>query len=668
MSRLSPPHAALCCLLLLIACGGPDVPNYSVSAVLPSPAVPGQAVTAFGKLPSDAELMLGDAPLIHKVVPGGLEVTLPEWSTAGTQALTLKAGRQTLTGTLQIVPRIDSVQLTGTRLQVTGAGWGSEEAVKLDVSGQLLDATPDLNGLTANLEAVPYGQFAVRIQVGTLVSAPYTLTREAARVTGRVVLPASEAAPLQKQSVRAANKSSALIVAHSSALDTHELTGLLAVKHLPELELSRLSFASTKDASLHVDSLRDLSNVQWVEFELPVKTDASEGLALQSVPEAGQWFYKLSGTPDAWSFTKGEGITVAVVDTGVDLDHPDLAANLLPGYDFVEDDTLPNDIAGHGTHVAGLVAANGSVMGSAPEAKLLPVRVLEGLSGGGTFTVAQGILYAAGLLSEPANPNPAQIINLSLGISGYSAALADAVRKAQDAGVIVVAATGNEGAPLAYPAALPGVISVTALAGPELAYQPWYANNGTGTWLSAYGGDTTQDQNGDGVPDGILSTELDGYGLRMGTSMASPQVAGLAALALASGSPSYLVRDALAGTATDLGVSGYDTRYGYGLASARSASAAKPRSYVLAFSDERLLGWSLVQDGLEFDLGNLPPGIPLTLLTLSDEDGDGILGEAGELGSAEQTITLQDGQTLEGLEFLLTPSNGATPYSLEATP
>jgi serine protease len=188
--------------------------------------------------------------------------------------------------------------------------------------------------------------------------------------------------------------------------------------------------------------------------------------------------------------------------------------------------------------------------------------------------------------------------------------------------------------------------------------------------LSAYGGDTASDQDGDGVPDGLLSTDRNpdgspGYGLRMGTSMAAPLVSGLAALALSSGTPAGLVRETLAATATDLGVQGYDERYGYGLATGRTATASSPRTYLLALDGGgKVLGWTLVQGDQTFLLGNLPPGEPLTLWAASDLDGDRRLGEGGELVSALLPFVATAGQVSDLPPLGLTPSDGHAPLEL----
>jgi thermitase len=218
--------------------------------------------------------------------------------------------------------------------------------------------------------------------------------------------------------------------------------------------------------------------------------------------------------PAAWDVATGAGVTVAVVDTGVDATHPDLAGQVFAGPDLVEGDDVPQDEAGHGTHVAGTIAAIRDnaigVVGVAPSAKVLAVRVLGADGGGAWSTVAEGILAAAA--------NGAKVINLSLGGSADARVVREAVAQVQATGVLVVAAAGNDGVSRRfYPAGYPGVLAVGATNATDTRAR--FSNYGTWVGIAAPG-------------DAILSTAPDGRYARMsGTSMASPHVAGAAAIA-----------------------------------------------------------------------------------------------------------------------------------------
>ena len=296
----------------------------------------------------------------------------------------------------------------------------------------------------------------------------------------------------------------------------------------------------------------------YVEANRPV-----HAFAVNDPYRSYQWNFDMLDAETAWSMSTGAGATVAVVDTGVYTGGSDAPANILRGYDFVDDDTDPADTEGHGTHVAGTIAQatnNGTgVAGLAYRASILPVRVL-GPSGGSTYTVANGIVYAV--------DSGADVINLSLGSAYGASVLADAIDYAVDHGVVVVAATGNESASsVSYPAAYDGVIGVGAVRYDHQVAS--YSNGGVGTDVVAPGGDMTVDQNGDGYGDGILQETNEhgsvGYRFYEGTSMATPHVAATAALLISAGADGDEVPGLITGTATDLGSSGWDSRSGYGL-------------------------------------------------------------------------------------------------------
>jgi subtilisin family serine protease len=312
--------------------------------------------------------------------------------------------------------------------------------------------------------------------------------------------------------------------------------------------------------------------VEWVEA---VTTVESAGMPNDPYFEH-QWHMKELNVTEAWKITQGEGVVVAVVDTGVSA-NKDGYHKLLKGYDFIDMDSDASDENGHGSHVAGTIGQatdNGEgVAGVAPKVSILPVRVL-GASGSGTNEgVAQGIIWAV--------DNGANIINLSLGSSVNSDVVEDACAYAYDNGVTVLAATGNDGFTdyIGYPAALPTTIAVGSVdAQRKVAF---YSNQGKQIELVAPGGDTGADTNGDGLQDGVLQeTQLNGewaYHFLQGTSMATPHAAGVAALVYANGvTDPDEIREVLTSSADDLGDKGWDSVYGYGMVNPVAALQATP--------------------------------------------------------------------------------------------
>jgi len=319
-----------------------------------------------------------------------------------------------------------------------------------------------------------------------------------------------------------------------------------------------------------------------------------------------QWHYPLIHLPAAWDLTTGDpGVIVAVIDTGVLLNHPDIRDKLVAGYDFIDSifssgdgdgiDPNPDDPGDggslpssfHGTHVSGTVAAasnNGiGVAGVAWDAMIMPLRVL-GIGGGTSYDISQAVRFAAGLAndSNTVPPRRADVMNLSLGGPSFSQASQDAFTAARNAGVVIVAAAGNgSSSQFSYPASYDGVISVSAV--DAVRQLTPYSNFGSAIDVAAPGGDFRSDRNADGYPDSIASTGGDDssgsisfiYLFSDGTSMASPHVAGVIALMKsvnADLTPTVIDQQLALGKLTDdIGVAGRDNSFGHGLINAQKA-------------------------------------------------------------------------------------------------
>ena len=301
-----------------------------------------------------------------------------------------------------------------------------------------------------------------------------------------------------------------------------------------------------------------------------------------------QWNFKLIGATRTWAIQKGSTqVAIAVVDTGIAYEDfgpfrkaPDWGGmSFLPGFNALSGDSHANDDEGHGTHVASTIAeaTNNSegMAGLAFGCSLMPVKVLDAQGLADVFTVAEGIDYVTNFRQGGANP--VKVINLSLGGPDPSETLRRAVDRAVAAGIVVVAAAGNDSRNgVDYPAAEASVMAVGAVDGRK--QRAFYSNFGSKISVVAPGGDVDRDDDNDGHFDAVYQQTLDfdftplgrydqfcycGFD---GTSSASPHVAALAALLISQGITSpAAVRAAIEQTAEDLGAPGRDDQFGHGL-------------------------------------------------------------------------------------------------------
>lgn len=505
-------------------------------------------------------------------------------------------------------------------LSITDFDSSDPTANNIDLT--LLDSGGDAVAISANADsqyesvAVPsdgdyfilveaisgFNKYVMNVSTGSFISGARAYGNSMDFVAGEVIVKLKSDKVTNSSTISNTDKPR-LTLSHSHK----NRPGLLRFDADSDIQISNATTRNRrkKQTLNYIKQLKKRTDVEYAEPNYLVHSNLTPNDDFYSL----QSHYSHINLPQAWDITvgipTGDDIIVAVVDTGVVLTHEDLAGQLVDGYDFVSDidtasdgdgidsdPTDPGDGGGldnswHGTHVAGTIAAasnnNQGIAGVSWGAKIMPIRAL-GQGGGTTYDVEQGVRYAAGLSNDSGTipTQTADIINLSLGSGGFSQTSQNLYTALYDAGIIVVAAAGNEGTNTPeYPASYSNVFSINAVdLNNDLAS---YSNFGNTIDIAAPGGDLSKDFDGNGYGDGVLSTYIedsttepeDSYSFLQGTSMATPHVAGVAALMkaiypelTATEFDSSLQSNTLT---NDIGSSGKDEEFGYGVIDALKA-------------------------------------------------------------------------------------------------
>ncbi|OZG72370.1 serine proteinase [Hahella sp. CCB-MM4] len=388
------------------------------------------------------------------------------------------------------------------------------------------------------------------------------------------------------------------------------IPGYTAKRHFPDAGLTVLTVTPGSET-------REISRLRGLGIEAHLNRVAQKFVTTSDPFSSYQWHFDSVQAQQAWTLSTGEGVVVAILDTGLNSGGPDGVNCVVSPASMLGNPSGFTDGDGHGTHVSGTVAQktnNGvGVAGLAHGSCIMPVKVLSD-EGSGTFAdIAAGIVYAV--------DHGARVINMSLGISArygitHDAVMDPALDYAYAAGVTVVAAAGNDGFKknVSYPAIYDTTLAVGATDYRNTLAR--YSNQGTGLDLVAPGGNLSTDANGDGYADGVLQETFDssgfGYWFYQGTSMASPHVTAIVALLIAHGTASSPddVKSALTQTALDLGETGPDAKYGYGLIQA--------------------------YDALQWGAGGT--SLPQPVGSCTDLDGDGVCAEEGDCDDSNAQV------------------------------
>lgn len=331
---------------------------------------------------------------------------------------------------------------------------------------------------------------------------------------------------------------------------------------IPKINVMVVEIPETKTSQNFLQTLKNDKDVLFAEPDRKVELDDFNDPMIND-----QYALKKVDAVSAWNINQGNSDTViAIVDSGVDLDHPDLKDKMLSGYNAVSPGSLPKDDMRHGTHVAGIAAAIGNnaigVSGLAPKCKILPVKVL-GNGSGSMATIADGLIWAA--------DHGADVVNMSLGTYTEDKTLGEAVKYALGKNVVCVATMGNDNMERRrYPAGFPGMIAIGST--DENDKKSSFSNYGDWITVSAPGSN-------------ILSTlptymSPNGYGKMSGTSMAAPLVTGLVGLmrSQSKGLSPAEASKVLKESADDLGDTGFDKYFGAGRVNAGKALSLLKKS------------------------------------------------------------------------------------------
>ncbi|AFD25395.1 S8 family serine peptidase [Deinococcus gobiensis] len=665
--------AATLALATLSACGQLNPPLQPQTVFL------GQAASASAQQAFSGTWAVKDVPSWLTVSPasgsGPVNLTVSADRAAGTP---LNADQRTLSGSFQITWTLPD--------KTAGSATWTVQADQFRLSGRVVDAAR-LNGADARLGDAALGAGTAGGSRGVIVTYREAGVRDA-------VLAA-------RGSVRAQAQANAAV-----ARATLDRLGVSAGARSPLG--NRAALLDTPASASALAALRADPNVLTAVPNVTLHALATPAAPLTPTDQYAplQWAYPLLGYGAVWRDMESGGytkaVTVAVVDTGVRYDHPDLAGQLYGPDDGALDvittvgngdgdgaDTDPTDpsVAGrtlgsHGTHVTGIIAARWGqntatcagcsptgVVGATYRApvKVLPIRALDSSGDTTAADVANAVRYAAGLSitldgKTFTNPHPAQVINLSLG-GAVSAAegqpMCDAIADAHARGALVVAAAGNDGTTLPfYPAACAGAVSVASvtLSGGSAPKHAVYSNAYPQVQLSAPGGASYLARTtfngavlgGSPFPDEIFSTGWDyvrnqpNYEAESGTSQAAPQVSALAALLLSkgvtSGPDDTLAR--MVATATDLGAAGRDDLFGSGMINAAAALNAPVVSDTLGLrlQDDQGRAFQPPLDALGRFTAYLGDG-SYSVVAGRDRNGNGVYGESGE-PRTERRVTL----------------------------